>query len=407
MTADIPVIQREPQRMKSMPVRLDWQLLLAATVLVLGGILMVFSTTFDISYRSPLAPHTSTTRLFYDHLQKVLLGLAAMLACYSINYRMAQRPLIAVLLILAVAASLVFVLVAGTGRALLDGRIQPSEPAKLVTIVYLAAWLAARGPDYVRNFWIGILPYAIVVGVIVALIFLQPDISAAGTVVLIGAAMYVVAGASVPQVTAAALIASLSGFAVVALSPKGHQRWADYMEGLRDISQSHEHIQYAVMAFVKGGFFGVGLGNSSMKLTYLPFPHTDSVFAVIGEEFGLLGCVVMLALFGLLIWRGAVIAMRSSDMFGYLLAAGISCWLALEVVINVTVMVGLIPVAGNALPFISYGGSSLVVVMAAVGILLNISRSNISERPERNVYSPTDLRRGNRRSRLSGAGSSS
>jgi cell division protein FtsW len=115
----------------------------------------------------------------------------------------------------------------------------------------------------------------------------------------------------------------------------------------------------------------------------------------------------MLALFGLLIWRGAVIAMRSSDMFGYLLAAGISCWLALEVVINVTVMVGLIPVAGNALPFISYGGSSLVVVMAAVGILLNISRSNISERPERNVYSPTDLRRGNRRSRLSGAGSSS
>ena len=407
MTADIPVLQREPQRMKSMPVRLDWQLLLVATVLVLGGILMVFSTTFDISYRSPLSPHTSTTLLFYDHLQKVVLGLAALLACYSINYRVAQRPVTAVLLILAVGISLIFVLVAGTGRALLDGRIQPSEPAKLITIIYLAAWLAARGPDYVRDFWIGILPYAIVVGVIVALIFLQPDISAAGTVLMIGAVMYVVAGASLPQVAGAGLVATLSGVAVVVLSTKGSLRWESYMEGLRDISQSHEHIQYAVIAFVKGGFFGAGLGNSSMKLTYLPFPHTDSVFAVIGEEFGLLGCVVMLVLFGLLVWRGALIAIRSSDMFGYLLAAGISCWLALEVVINVTVMVGLIPVAGNALPFISYGGSSLVVVMAAVGILLNISRSNISERPERNVHTPPDLRRGNRRSRISGAGSSS
>lgn len=407
MTADIPVLQREPQRMKSMPVRLDWQLLLIATVLVLVGVLMVFSTTFDISYRSPLAPHTSTTRLFYDHLQKVVLGLAALLACYSINYRVAQRPAIAVLLMLAVAVSLIFVLVVGTGRALVGGRIQPSEPAKLITIIYLAAWLAARGPDYVRDFWIGILPYAIVVGVIVALIVLQPDLSAAGTVLVIGAVMYVVAGASLPQVAGAGLAAGVSIVAVVALSPKGHQRWADYMEGLRDISHSHEHIQYAVMAFVKGGFFGAGLGNSSMKLTYLPFPHTDSVFAVIGEEFGLLGCVVMLLLFGLLIWRGALIALRSSDMFGYLLAAGISCWLALEVVINVTVMVGLMPVAGNALPFISYGGSSLVVAMAAIGILLNISRSNISERPERNVHTPPDLRRGNRRSRISGAGSSS
>ena len=144
MTADIPVLQREPQRMKSMPVRLDWQLLLVATVLVLGGILMVFSTTFDISYRSPLSPHTSTTLLFYDHLQKVVLGLAALLACYSINYRVAQRPVTAVLLILAVGISLIFVLVAGTGRALLDGRIQPSEPAKLITIIYLAAWLLRK-----------------------------------------------------------------------------------------------------------------------------------------------------------------------------------------------------------------------------------------------------------------------
>ena len=143
--------------------------------------------------------------------------------------------------------------------------------------------------------------------------------------------------------------------------------------------QASWHIKQAAIAFVNGGGFGRGLGESHQKFGFLPTPHTDSIFAIIGEELGLIGCLFVIALFIVLVWRGFKIAAHAKDTLGALLAAGITCWVGLEALINVAVMVGAMPFAGNALPLVSYGGSNLVVTLIAMGILLNISRRDESE----------------------------
>jgi cell division protein FtsW len=154
----------------------------------------------------------------------------------------------------------------------------------------------------------------------------------------------------------------------------GRQRLADYLAGLQDLTQASWHVQQAAIAFVNGGIFGRGLGESHQKFGFLPTPHTDSIFAIVGEELGLLGCLLLIGLFVALAWRGFRIAAGARDQLGALLAAGIVCWVTLEALINIAVMVGVLPFAGNALPFISYGGSSLVVNLAAMGVLLSVSR---------------------------------
>ena len=158
-------------------------------------------------------------------------------------------------------------------------------------------------------------------------------------------------------------------------------------------------------AFAKGGLFGVGIGNASTKLTGLPVPHTDSIFAVVGEETGFVGSVFLVTMYGLLLWRGLVIARRAPDGLGRLMAAGLTFWLAIEAFINMAVMVGLMPFAGNALPFISAGGSNLMVSMAAIGILLNISRQSEKtvEQEGRTFGEVVDLRWRDRRRRESRA----
>jgi cell division protein FtsW len=161
---------------------------------------------------------------------------------------------------------------------------------------------------------------------------------------------------------------------VIQFSSTGQQRLGDFIAGIKDPTQASYHVLRSFEAIVQGGFFGVGLGNSQSKLTGLPVPPTDSIFAVIVEELGLVGAIVLIALYAMLIWRGMVIARRAPDMLGTLLASGLVLWIGLEALINMAVMVGLMPFAGNALPFISAGGSNLIVTLAAVGILLNISR---------------------------------
>ena len=165
----------------------------------------------------------------------------------------------------------------------------------------------------------------------------------------------------------------------VQASPTGRIRVESYLEGLRDPLESSYHVRRSLEAFVKGGWVGVGIGKADTKLTGLPVPPTDSIYAVIGEEMGVVGAVFVLALYGGLLWRGLEIAQRAPDLLGSLLAAGLTIWIVLEAFINMAVIVGLLPFAGNALPFISAGGSSLVVSLIAMGIVLNISRRSYQE----------------------------
>jgi len=247
------------------------------------------------------------------------------------------------------------------------------------------------------------VPLAIILGIVAGLIAIEPDISAALTIMILGGLLFFLAGGSLKQIFILILIALIFGWIVSQFSHTGRDRLAEYIAGLKDPLQSSDHMLYSLESIVNGGIFGVGIGNAALKVEGLPFAATDSIFAVIMEELGLVGAGLLITLFGLLIWRGWIIADRSSDSFGKVLAGGLIFWIGIEAIINMAVMVGLMPFAGNALPFVSAGGSSLLSYLAAIGILVSISRSprNTSSKSvidERRTYSASvDLRWRNRR----------
>jgi cell division protein FtsW len=199
------------------------------------------------------------------------------------------------------------------------------------------------------------------------------------------------------------LVAVLVGWLVVMVNRTGGERVASYLVGLKDPTNASYHVQRSLEAFVNGGWFGVGIGNARTKLTGLPVPPTDSIFAVVGEETGVLGSATLVVLYVVLMWRGLGIARRAPDQLGTLLAAGLSLWISMEALVNMAVMLNLLPFAGNALPFVSAGGSNLVVSLAAIGILMNISRLSVrvKEKEGRSFIAVVDLRGRNRRRRVS------
>ena len=385
-------------RMTASPAYLDWPLLLVTGALLIFGMMMVYSTTFDLSYYW----HDNRSTMFVKHLWHMVVGLAALAFCARLDYQKLRISAVAVGMLLGTLIVLVLVLFFGIDRGLRAGSYQPSELAKLVIVVYSAVWLASK-KETLRDFWRGMAPFAMVVGLVAGLIVLQPDISAAATILVIGALMFFLAGADLLQLGGASVIAALVGTVVIQFYATGQQRITEYVAGLRDITEGSWHVLQATVAFVDGGIFGVGLGAGNGKFAYLRVPHTDSVFAVVGEELGLVGSLLMVGLFVVLCWRGVRIAARSQDTFGQLLAGGLTGWIALEVLVNVGVILGVLPFAGNALPLISYGGSSLVVTLAAIGIMISISRIDPNSRPDREQRANIDLRRWNRRARLSGA----
>ncbi|MEW5941568.1 MAG: FtsW/RodA/SpoVE family cell cycle protein, partial [Chloroflexota bacterium] len=275
--------------------------------------------------------------------------------------------------------------------------------AKLVSVIYLSVWLYAKRKD-LNHVGFGLLPLSVILGIVGGLILVQPDLSAAGTVLLMGGLLFFLAGGDLKQILLMLLAAGAVAWLVAQFSATGQERLRDFLLGLKDPTQASYHVLRSFEAIVQGGLFGAGLGNSQSKMTGLPVPPTDSIFAVIVEELGVVGAIFLMALYGMLIWRGLVIARRAPDMLGTLLASGLVMWLGMEALINMAVMVGLMPFAGNALPFVSAGGSSLTVSLAAVGILMNVSRQRgeMTEQDDewRSFGAVVDLRWRNRRRRV-------
>lgn len=388
-----------PTRKKSNPLNLDWGLLLVVGVLVAFGLMMVYSTTFDWSYRQ----YDSPTAVFFRQVRSLMIGLVIMAVVARVDYHI-WRKLAVPALGLTVAALIVVLFFGsrafGAQRGLFNGSYQPSEAAKLMTIVYLGVWLTSKG-EKIKDLGYGLIPYGVVVGVLAGLVLRQPDISAALTIVLVGAAMFFLAGADLLQIVLAAAVSGAAGYAIVITSATASARIAEYFAGLTNITETSWHVQQAIIAFINGGIFGRGLGESHQKFQALPTPHTDSIFAVIGEELGLVGCLLLIALFIVFIWRGSKIAVTAKDSLGAILASGITAWIAIEAIINMGVMVAALPFAGNALPLISYGGSSLVTTLAGVGLLLSISRHNPDERIPRKTRAAFDYSRRDGRPRVS------
>jgi cell division protein FtsW len=365
------------------PVRLgiDVPLLLAVISLVVFGLLMVYSASWDYSLMvlGEAPTYMFTRQVVFAGLG---IGLAAFLAVF--NYHRFQK--LALMLMAGTITLLVIVLVVNevinnASRTLLGGSVQPSELAKIAIVIYLSVWLYAKR-DQLSEVGFGLFPLGIILGLLGGLIIIQPDISATATIFILGGLMFFLAGGDLRQILLLILSGLLVGWLIYQFSPTGNQRVTEYLLSLQDMTRAPMHLSRSLEALVKGGWLGVGIGRADTKLTGLPVPPTDSIFAVVGEETGFAGALSLVMLYVLILWRGLVIAQRAPDGLGKLLAAGLSLWIVIEALINMAVIVGLVPFAGNALPFISAGGSSLVVSLAAVGILLNISRLSNENREE-------------------------
>jgi cell division protein FtsW len=327
------------------------------------------------------------------------LCLAAILTWVDYHvFRKLAVPIIFVTIALLASVLVVNEVINNAARTIFQGSGQPSEVAKLAVVIYLAVWLFARR-EQLSSVSFGLLPLSVILGVLGGLILLQPDLSATATIFMIGGIMFFLAGGDIRQIVLFLVVGIIVGWVVFRFHPTGSQRLADYVISIQDMTQAPLHLSRSLEALVKGSWFGVGIGRADTKLTGLPVPPTDSIFAVIGEEVGVLGASAVVILNIILLWRGLKISQNAPDGLGRLMAAGLSIWLALEAFINMAVIVGLVPFAGNALPFISYGGSNLLVSLAAIGILLNISRvsSRSQEKEERALDAVIDLRRRDRR----------
>jgi cell division protein FtsW len=262
---------------------------------------------------------------------------------------------------------------------------QPSELAKLAVIIYISAWLASRGRE-VRSFALGFVPFIFLVGVVAGLILMEPDTGTATIVVMTTAALFFLAGASLTHLFAVVGIAAVTGMMLVLGGGYRAERIFAFTSAEDDPGGIGFHTLQLLIALGSGGIEGLGLGVSRQKFFYIPGAHTDGIFAIIGEEAGFIGAVVVIGLFAYLCYRGIRVALNARDEFGFYLAMGVVCWIAFQALINVGGITRSIPLTGIPLPLVSYGGTSMVMIMAGIGVLLNVSRygkdRTFAERPE-------------------------
>jgi cell division protein FtsW len=361
-----------------MPRKLTPDLWLFALVLALAslGVVMVYSASAIMAadrFHDPL--YFLKKQLFW-----AVLGVCALWFGMHYDYRRLERfvvPLLAVSFVL-----LVLVLVPpfgqeinGTRRWFRAGPVsfQPVELAKLSLLLYLAAFLTRR-QEVMASFSRGLLPLLLVAGGMAGLTMLQPDMGNAMVLVILTLALAYLGGARVSHMGMIAAAALPLVAVAIAMKPYRLRRMVSFMNPWNDPQGSGFQIIQSFLALGSGGWLGRGLGESKQKLFYLPEAHTDFIFAIVGEELGFIGAVALVALFAVLIWRGLRVGLRAPDAFGAHLALGITLLIAIQTLLNLGVVTGLLPTKGLPLPFISFGGSALLVTMLGTGVLLNISQ---------------------------------
>ncbi len=390
-------------RMRGSDIGFDPVYLLLVLTLLVFGLIVDASSSWGASYE--LSPNQSIWYLFSHQLAWAALGLVLLFVTFRLDYHRWQRwavpvGLVTVVLLIAV------VVVNWNGsarRGLVQESIQGSEVAKFATVVYLGVWLVSKA-KVLRNPSLGLIPFALLIGLFAGLILLEPDLSAAATIVIIGMAMFFFGGGSYRDVAVATVVMVAGGLLLAMLVRPA--RIEQYLAGWKDIREANLQVIEALSAVSRGGLLGVGPGAGEFKYFSLPAAHTDSVFAVISEELGFVGDLIVLALFAALSLRGFQIALRAPDSLGLLFAAGFTTWIAAEAVVNVLTILALLPLVGNPLPFFSYGGSNLVMTLAATGIVLNVSRTSHARGKEEMTHAGADQRWWNGRGDLSRASGS-
>lgn len=354
----------------------DFALFLTVLSLLSIGVVMVFSA----SEYSTLIRYDDSFYFFKRQVIWALLGLVAMRIAMKYNYWEYKRFILP-LLILALVL-LVLVLVPGIGKEVNGARrwigvgplpFAPAELVKLCIIIFTAYGLA-RQKDQIRYFTKGVLPYLIVMSLAVLLILIQPDLGTAVSLAGIVFVMIFAAGARLSHLGGIAVTGLVAAICAIITKPYRFGRFMAFLDPWADPQGGGFHIIQGLYAIGSGGLFGLGLGQGKQKFLYLPENHTDFIFAIIGEELGFIGASMVIFLFALFIWRGLKIAITATDPFASLLATGITAWVGVQSIINIGVVTGSLPVTGIPLPFISFGGTSLLFTMIGVGILLNISQ---------------------------------
>ena len=358
----------------------DWILVSATFSLIALGLMMVYSSSYDLGYRE----FGDAGFFFKRQLVWLAIGTAAILVASRMHYRHWMK--LSVPLMAAVLLTLGALIFFQEGRLLIGQSVSPVEPAKLAMVIYLAHWLASKPGEQLRRLPYGLLPFAIIVGAVTGLVVAQPDLSEALVIVLISLAMFFLAGADLIQF-AFAIVGGSAAFAlVITRLPHAMERLQPYRAELRDpLHSGNLQLSQGIIALGSGGILGMGPGSGRMKYQWLPAAHTDSIFAIMGEELGLIGCLIFIGLLALLAYRGLRISDQAPDSFGRLLAIGVTCWIAFQALINMAVVTGTMPFTGIALPFVSVGGSSLVTCMLAVGITISVSRAANGARSEAGI----------------------
>lgn len=352
---------------------IDRLLFIAVVFLSLFGVLMVYDSSVAIAIRDFGNPYF----FMIEQAKWLGVGLISLLVFSFVDYRRLY-PL-AVPLLVATLVLLVGVFLPGFGVHALGARrwvnlgfttLQPAELAKFTLVLYLSAWFANKERERFGSF-------LLLLGMVVGLIILEPDLGTSIIIVTIAMLLYFFSDAPVGHfaLLVPALITGVLLLAVI--SPYRFSRLTTFLHPQNDPLGASYQIRQSLLALGSGGWLGVGIGKSRQKYEYLPEANTDSIFAIIGEEIGFVGAVVFIAAMAFVVWRGFRIAKNTKDPFGRLLALGISCWIGVQTIINLSAMVALMPLTGVPLPFISYGGSSLIIILTAVGVLLNISRKQV------------------------------
>jgi len=356
----------------------DGALLVILLLLLLAGLLVLFSATYYAA-QDRGDPLSEVKKQLFG----VALGALAMGVTSRIPYRFWQRTWVVMSFLGLSLILLILVIIPGVGVYLNGSRrwlslggisFQPSELAKFAVVMYLATTLTYRGGK-IHHLFKGIVPVLIVPGIMFLLILEQPNLSTAGSILIVSALMVMAAGARWKHLA----LLGTGGLALGAFyawsEPYRRERLLSFTDPFAKMSDEGYQLAQSLIAFGSGGLFGMGLGQGRQKYAYLPYPESDFIFAIVGEDFGLFGCLAVIIMFVALLFIGMRIAVTCPDKFGCLLAAGITCSVTVQAFLNMGVVVGILPTTGLPLPFFSAGGTSVSIIMAMMGIVMNISRT--------------------------------
>lgn len=350
--------------------RIDLPLLLSVFLLSAFGLLMIYDASSFISFRD----FGNKYHYFREQLSWLALGMLGLTFFSFFSYQKLYS--LALPILITAITLLVMVFIPGLGVYVLGARrwinlglftLQPAEFVKLALAIYLSAWFSHKEK---KRFF----PFLLLMGLIIFLIMMEPDMGTAGIIIMEALIVYFFSGGNLLSFLFFVPVLALGGIILAVIEPYRALRITTFLNSSQSLQTSSYHVKQILIALGIGGISGVGLGNSLQKYAYLPENATDSIFAIIAEEFGLIGSILLIGMFLFVIWRGFLISSAAKDFFGKLLAGAITSFIAVQTLVNLSAQTVLIPLTGVPLPFISYGGSALVINLCSIGILLNISK---------------------------------